>query len=210
MTSPPVRLTVPLQTNPLQFERLERLQKEFSSACNEVAQVAQEQQCRNRVALHHLVYRGVRQRHPALGAQMACNAVYAVVRALREKVGRPALALAGQKSPVKLTFAPDAPVFFDRHTMGFALSMMSVFTQDGRLRVASPSLGADEVKVLGSFRILEARLCREAAGFFFVFDLVPQAANAAVSLDQASVLAKAGVSAGAETAPSSLVMDDSL
>ncbi len=38
----------------------------------------------NRVALHHLMYRNLRDQFPEMGSQMVCNAIYSVSRTCRE------------------------------------------------------------------------------------------------------------------------------
>jgi len=76
-------LRIPLNATPQQFERLRSLQVAFAEVCNAIAPVVQRTRCWNRVALHHLVYRGMRERFPALGSQMICNAVYSVSRNAR-------------------------------------------------------------------------------------------------------------------------------
>jgi hypothetical protein len=50
----------------------------------------------NRVTLHHLHYRSLREQFPSLGSQMICNAIYAVSRASR-------LVFQSPQSPFNLT-----------------------------------------------------------------------------------------------------------
>ncbi|WP_211233985.1 hypothetical protein [Chitinilyticum litopenaei] len=126
---------VPLSLNQEQRVRLQALQDEFSRACNIVAPVAQAQRCWNRVALHHLTYRTLRDQLPGLGAQMACNAIYAVCRAYRALYQMPAAPWSGGDTPLPLVrFAKSAPVFFDRHTLTVKPGSLSLFTMEGRLR----------------------------------------------------------------------------
>lgn len=208
MTSPAKRIVVRLAANPAQRERLEMLQKEFAAACNHVARLAAENRCWNRVALHHLAYRGVRERFPALGSQMACNAVYAVTHTYRtlkaamgrltackenrvtplaasgaDRVASPATAAsttaAAMAAPAPgarpnpnaaFRFLTDSPVYFDRHTLSFTASGLSLFTQDGRLHF--DLLGhEDDIALLSSAPIKEATLHRDAQGYFLNFQL---------------------------------------
>ena len=74
---------VPLNTNPEQFGRLQALQSVFAEVCNALAPEVKRSRVWNRVALHHLHYRTLREKFPALGSQMICNAIYAVSRASR-------------------------------------------------------------------------------------------------------------------------------
>jgi hypothetical protein len=73
-------IRVPLNTTPEQFQRLLALQTAFAQVCNALAPEVQKTRVWNRVALHHLFYRGLREKFPALGSQMVCNAIYAVSR----------------------------------------------------------------------------------------------------------------------------------
>ena len=73
-------IRVPLNTSPEQFERLLALQSAFAEVCNVLAPEVQRSKVWNRVTLHHLHYRNLRAKFPALGSQMICNAIYAVSR----------------------------------------------------------------------------------------------------------------------------------
>lgn len=170
-----LRMRVQLSPTPTQFQRLLNLQAEFSNACNLVAAHAWQHQCKARVALHHHVYRELREKYPELGAQLACNAVYAVVRGLRQAIAeKTRLDGKAPKAVPRLVFAPDAPVFFDRHTLGVSVSGLSVFTLVGRLKMGA-ALDESGAERLSSLRIHEARLHRDADGFHFEFDLFPPA-----------------------------------
>ena len=134
-----IGLDIRLRIRPEDQQRLQRLQVVFADACNQVAPVAQQHRCWNRVALHHLTYRGLRERFPQLGSQMACNAIYAVSRACRIVYQGPnspfhvRLAKPGASLPM-LRFKPEAPVYFDRHTLSLKGEELSLFTLEGRLR----------------------------------------------------------------------------
>ena len=62
-------MRIPLDTNPEQLARLVSLQLAFMEVCNAVAPTVQKSRCWNRVALHHMVYRSLREQFPALGSQ---------------------------------------------------------------------------------------------------------------------------------------------
>lgn len=128
---------IPLHCSAEQHERLLSLQAEFSRACNVVSQLARNNRCWNRVALHHLSYRLVRQTFPNLGSQMACNAIYSVCRACRWAYQHPDSPLkipAEPTAPLALIiFLPTAPVYFDRHTLNIAQGELSMYTLDGRI-----------------------------------------------------------------------------
>jgi hypothetical protein len=133
-----VRFSVHLQASPEQFARLEALQQLFVKACNSLTPVVRETRCWNRVGLHHMVYRQLREKFPQLGSQMACNAIYSVSRACRivyQSPGSPWLAgrQPDQTLPL-IKFEGAAPVYFDRHTLSLRGGVVSMFTLDGRMR----------------------------------------------------------------------------
>jgi hypothetical protein len=122
-------LTIPLATCDEQQAQLAALQRAFAEVCNALAPIVQQSRCWNRVGLHHMTYRSLRERFPHLGSQMVCNAIYSVCRAARV-VYRGA---EGKPLPL-LHFLPNAPVFFDRHTLSIKAGQLSLYTLDGRIR----------------------------------------------------------------------------
>lgn len=130
-------LRIPLAVNDEQSKRLAALQHLFAEACNAISPVAQKNRCWNRVALHHLVYRDIREKYAQLGSQMACNAVYSVCRIYRMVYENPQspwnlnLKVGGALPLVK--FLDTNPVYFDRHTLSIRDQMLSMFTLDGRM-----------------------------------------------------------------------------
>lgn len=132
------RLRIPLHTNELQHRRLSELQTAFAQVCNVLAPIAQKTTCWNRVALHHMAYKGLRQQFPHLGSQMICNAIYSVSRSCRLVYQHPQSPfnlqrLAGKALPL-VHFLPESPVYFDRHTLSLKDGEVSMFTLDGRMR----------------------------------------------------------------------------
>lgn len=73
-------LRISLQTSQEQKARLHELQQLFARACNALAPTVRDSRCWNRVVLHHMTYKALREQFPALGSQMACNAIYSVGR----------------------------------------------------------------------------------------------------------------------------------
>ncbi len=124
----------PLRLNAAQAQFLQQLQHRFAQACNVVADIAQQKHVTARVALHHLAYETIRTQFPDLGAQLACNAIYAVARGYKQaqKV-KVALGLTGDALPI-LRFSNTAPVFFDRHTLTLKPNALSLYTLEGRLQ----------------------------------------------------------------------------
>lgn len=162
-----------LRLNPTseQAHRLARLQVMFAEACSSLGPLVRETRCWNRVALHHLAYRRLRESFPTLGAQMACNAIYSVSRAARQvyqgknspwQIGK------DQARPLPLlTFGPGAPVFFDRHTLSLRKGGISLFTLDGRLKFDLALTDADRER-FSSNALREIMLNRDAQGNFFL------------------------------------------
>ena len=76
-------LRFPLNTSPAQHAQLVKLQQPFAEVCNALAPLVQQTRCWNRVALHHMAYKQLRESFPGMGSQMVCNAIYSVSRASR-------------------------------------------------------------------------------------------------------------------------------
>jgi len=131
-------LTILLSTTPEHHARLQSLQTMFARVCNALAPVVQETRCWNRVALHHMMYKTLREQFPQLGSQMVCNAIYSVSRTCRlvfqSEQSPYNVQLLGDKPLPLLQFLPSAPVYFDRHTLSLKSGSLSMFTLDGRMR----------------------------------------------------------------------------
>ena len=188
-------LRVPLQATPEQAERLVALQKGFAQVCNALAPLVQQTRVWNRVALHHLAYRQLREQFPEMGSQMVCNAIYSVSRTCRIVFQQPAspfhLARLGAKPLPLLRFADSCPVYFDRHTLSLKDGQLSMFTLDGRMRFQG-NLGAQDEKAFHSRKLREVVLARRVDGVFelsFVLgdadakDEVPLPESAAAAAD---------------------------
>jgi len=165
-------LRIPLNATPEQFERLRALQVAFADACNAIAPVVQSTRCWNRVALHHLVYRVMRERFPDLGSQMICNAVYSVSRTARLVLQHPKspwnVSKRSDKPLPLLRFTPSAPVFFDRHTLSLKDDVLSMFTLDGRVRF-DVRLGPADTARFQQEKLLEVVLMTASGGFELIF-----------------------------------------
>ena len=160
---------VPLNTTPQQFDRLQALQSAFAQVCNTLAPEVQRTRVWNRVALHHMHYRALREKFPALGSQMVCNAIYAVSRTSRLVFQTPAspfnlIKLAGKPLPL-LQFSGSCPVYFDRHTLSVKGSKLSLFTLDGRMHF---ELTLPEVQLLlfKTSKLREISLTRRLNGLY--------------------------------------------
>jgi hypothetical protein len=143
-----INLRIPLNTNPEQLASLLALQAGFAQVCNAIAPIVQQTRVWNRVALHHLTYRSLRERFPAMGSQMVCNAIYSVSRTCRVVFQNPqspfSLTRLGVRPLPLLQFTDTCPVYFDRHTLSVKGGQLSMYTLDGRMRFALALQAADE------------------------------------------------------------------
>lgn len=173
-----LELGIPLVLSALQVERLVELQAVFAKACNHVTPIAQSTRCWNRVALHHQSYRELRARFPELGSQMVCNAIYAVSRACR-------IVYQGPQSPFNiktrpaavlplLGFMPNAPVYFDRHTLTLKSGQASLFTLQGRLHCAA-TINVQQQQHLSALKVQEIALSLRSGRFVLDFRLESEA-----------------------------------
>ena len=130
-------LRIPINGSPEQIDSLRALQKAFAEVCNALAPLVQQSRCWNRVTLHHLAYKQLREKFPAVGSQMVCNAIYSVSRTSRQVYQHPTspfnLALLGNKQLPLLRFADNCPVYFDRHTLSVKGGQLSMYTLEGRV-----------------------------------------------------------------------------
>jgi hypothetical protein len=131
-------IRIPLNGSPEQLASLRALQQAFAQVCNALAPLVQQSRCWNRVTLHHLTYKQLREQFPAMGSQMVCNAIYSVSRTSRLVYQHPDSAFnltrLGEKPLPLLRFADTCPVYFDRHTLSVKDGHLSMYTLDGRIR----------------------------------------------------------------------------
>ena len=162
-------VTMVLNASPEQSARLLALQTTFSGVCNALAPVVQQTRCWNRVALHHMAYKSLREQFPDLGSQMVCNAIYSVSRTSRLVFQHPQspfnLARLGDKPLPLLRFASGCPVYFDRHTLSIKPGQLSLYTLDGRMRFEL-ALGPVVESGFREKKLREIVLLRRADGVF--------------------------------------------
>jgi hypothetical protein len=167
---PQVILNIALQ--PGQTERLIHLQQMFAQACNHLAPIVQQTRCWNRVALHHMAYRGLRDQFPALGSQMACNAIYSVSRTCRALFQNPnspySLTKLGNAPLPRVLFLPQSPVYFDRHTLSLKNGRASMYTLDGRIKFNLDLDESQEARFRSS-RLREIVMSSQSAGLTLTF-----------------------------------------
>ena len=142
-------LRIPLDASPEQLNSLRALQEAFGQVCNTLAPLVQTSRCWNRVTLHHLAYKKLREQFPAMGSQMVCNAIYSVCRTSRLVYQHPDspfnLTRLGGKALPLLRFTSSCPVYFDRHTLSVRDGQLSMYTLDGRIRFQLALRAQDEV-----------------------------------------------------------------
>ena len=184
-------LSIPLDTSPEQVQRLLALQQGFAQVCNALAAVVQQTRVWNRVALHHLTYRQMREQFPQMGSQMVCNTIYSVSRTCRMVFQHPQspfhLSRLGDKPLPLLRFADSCPVYFDRHTLSLKAGQLSMFTLDGRMRFQL-ALGAEAEEAFQKRKLREIVLSRASGDRYtlsFVFsDSEIEASSSPVSVSE--------------------------
>ena len=162
-------LHVPLKADAAQVQRLQDLQKGFARVCNALAPLVQQTRVWNRVALHHMAYRQLREQFPEMGSQMVCNAIYSVSRAGRlvyqHPLSRFNLERLGSKPLPLMRFADSCPVYFDRHTLSVKGGQLSMFTLDGRMRFQL-ALGPQDEARFHTQKLREVLLTRRRDGIY--------------------------------------------
>lgn len=161
-------LSVALDTTPEQTARLKALQAAFAEVCNALSPLVQERHCWNRVTLHHLAYKSLREQFPAIGSQMICNAIYSVSRTGRVVFQHPQSPFHHTRLKGKLPlirFSDNSPVYFDRHTLSLKAGVLSLYTLDGRMRFKLAMSGGDEATFHGK-KLREVVLSRRPDGKF--------------------------------------------
>lgn len=162
-------LRIPLNTNDEQFARLKALQGSFADVCNALAPTVRATRIWNRVALHHMTYRALREQFPDMGSQMVCNAIYSVSRTCRMLFQHPQspfhLSKLGDKALPILKFSETCPVYFDRHTLSVKDGQLSMYTLDGRMRFAL-ALGEQDALSFQTRKLREIVLARRTVNAF--------------------------------------------
>ena len=162
-------LRIPLNASQDQAQRLQSLQTGFAHVCNALAPLVQKTRVWNRVALHHLAYRQLRDQFPEMGSQMICNAIYSVSRTCRAVFQSPGspfnVAHMGDKPLPLLRFSESCPVYFDRHTLSLKAGQLSMFTLDGRMRFQL-ALRAEDEQSFHDRKLREIVLLRRSDGVY--------------------------------------------
>ena len=189
--NPTVRIS--LNTNPTQMANLVALQLAFSEVCNALAPIIQSTRCWNRVALHHLTYKQLRERFPAMGSQMVCNAIYSASRTSRLVYEHPQspfnVSRLGDRPLPLLRFSSTCPVYFDRHTLSVKDGQLSMYTLEGRIRFQLALRASDEAQ-FHEKKLREVVLSRTPSlgfGLEFTFSAYDDAMNASAKKDDGEI-----------------------
>jgi len=163
---------IQLNTSAEQSARLRELQTAFAEVCNALVPIVRETRIWNRVALHHLAYKGLRERFPAIGSQMVCNAIYSVSRACRIVFQSPTspfhLSRLGDQPLPNMQFLDSSPVYFDRHTLSIKAGQVSMYTLDGRMRFEL-ALSPEDESSFHHRKLFEILLQRADGQYFLSF-----------------------------------------
>lgn len=166
-------LRVSLNTTPEESAKLRQLQAAFATACNALAPLVQKTRVWNRVALHHMAYKPLREQFPQMGSQLVCNAIYAVSRHSRLVYQSPDspfnISKLGDKPLPRLHFTDGSPVYFDRHTLSLKEGQLSMYTLDGRMRFRI-GLGAEDEMKFRTHKLREIVLSRNEERFELTFE----------------------------------------
>lgn len=169
-------IAIKLPITASQKEPLCELQDLFTIACNQVSTKAFFAKERNRIRLHHLSYRSLRQALPNLGAQMCCNAIAKVSAALKART-----------EPKELVFKKRSSVHFDKRTYSLKNSILSLFTPRGRIQIPL-EISAYHKQFLEFGLPKEAELVYRANEWFFHLvldlpDVLPIEGDKAIGVD---------------------------
>ena len=173
-------LRIPLNGTPEQRNSLRTLQETFAKVCNALAPLVQQSRCWNRVTLHHLSYKHLREQFPVMGSQMVCNAIYSVSRTSRLVYQHPQspfnLSRLGSRPLPLLRFTNTCPVYFDRHTLSMKNGHLSMYTLNGRIRFHLALQPGDETSFHeGKLReIVLSRTVADAFELSFLFSTTPR------------------------------------
>jgi hypothetical protein len=183
-------IRIPLIGLPEQIASLRQLQQAFAQVCNALSPLVQQSRCWNRVTLHHLAYKQLREQFPAMGSQMVCNAIFSVSRTSRLVYQHPDspfnLSRLGDKPLPLLRFADTCPVYFDRHTLSVKNGQLSMYTLDGRIRFHLALRPEDETS-FHERKLREIVLSHTAENIFelaFLFSRPPQTDDTSAETEQ--------------------------
>lgn len=154
--------SIRLDVNTEQAESLAALRTAYANACNRLVPVVRKHRVWNRVGLHQRTYNDLRDATP-LGAQMCCNAIFAVCKAYKaqKELGR-----IRKDEPVPEIRFDRASVHFDKRTYSIKGDTLSLYTLGGRIQFPMRP-GEHQRRILESGRPKEAELMFRKGKWFF-------------------------------------------
>ena len=152
-----------------QASALSALADAYAGACNAIVPFAVGHRCWNRVALHHLSYYAAREKFPALGSQMVCQAIHRVADAYKTLKANKGIV---KDKPVPAITFKASSVNFDKRTYSISGDVLSLFTMSGRIKV-SVVCGKHQRNLMASGAPTEAKLVVRKGVWYFnlVLDL---------------------------------------
>jgi hypothetical protein len=132
-----------LEVSAEQAAALSGLRSAYADACNALVPLAREHRLWNRVGLHRIGYRALRNAS-ALGSQMCCNAIFTVCKAYKAQKQR---GRTKKDAPVPQIRFDRASVHFDKRTCALRGEHLSLYTLAGRITV-SLRPGAHQQRIL--------------------------------------------------------------
>lgn len=131
----------------------------FSDACNYIVPYVIKNRCWNAFSLHKLCYYATRERFPALGSQMVCNAIKKVCTSYK------ALKIRPDHDVPTIHFRPEASVHYDKRTYTLRENGVTLFTPKGRIQ-CSFQVGPYQQQYLMVGKPREAELIQKGKRFF--------------------------------------------
>lgn len=152
-------ISIKLETIKEQEAQLFNLQEAFLFACNQLVPFVTEHRCWNRVALHNLSYKNIREQS-ALGSQMVCNAIFAVCKAYKNRN------ILKEEEVPKIQFHKNRSVHFDKRTYSIKGNILSLYTLEKRIKVPM-RMGAFQHSYFSKGVPKEAELiCKKGSWYF--------------------------------------------
>lgn len=163
-------ISIKLITTSEQSVKLHKLQQIFNETCNNVAKIARDHRCWNKVDLHRLAYYQIRLNQTdettKIGSQMVCNAIQTVCEAYK------ALKIKKLDEVPLISFRLNASVHYDKRTYTLKDNGIALYTLSGRILVPL-NLGNFQKQYLQQGEPKEAELIFKKGHWYFnlVLDL---------------------------------------
>lgn len=165
-----MKYEIELLLNSEQSDKIAKLHTQFIDLCNAIVPYVYQHQCWNRVALHHLVYHGMRRKYPNMGSQLICNAINLVCKFANHVYQKKKDIYKNDGIPF-IIISQKNPVILDAHTLSIKNNIISITTLEGRMKV-SVSLKDDHLEAIKENALSESYLqvTHNQCKLIFVFD----------------------------------------